>query len=84
MEEIKKQIDQLTDQMLYHARKYYVEDAPEISDFEYDVVATGEHVVEDVKGMVLPVFKVKQKLMYYQFGVEVKIVKNRGEKWVVI
>lgn len=47
-----------------------------VSDFEYDVVETGEHVVEDVKGMVLPVFKVKQKLMYYQFGVEVKIVKK--------
>ena len=36
MPQAKKQIDQLTDQMLYHARKYYVEDAPEISDFEYD------------------------------------------------
>lgn len=54
---------------LYREMKY-------VSDFEYDVVATGEHVVEDVKGMVLPVFKVKQKLMYYQFGVEVKIVKK--------
>ena len=54
---------------LYRELKY-------ISDFEYDITATEEHVVEDVKGIVLPVFKVKQKLMYYQFGVEVRIVKK--------
>jgi hypothetical protein len=47
-----------------------------LSDFEYDVVATGEHIVEDVKGIILPIFRLKQKLMYYQFGVEVKIVKK--------
>jgi len=39
MEEIRKQIDALTEQMLYHARKYYVDDAPEISDFEYDALS---------------------------------------------
>ena len=40
------------------------------------MVATGEHVVEDVKGIVLPIFKIKQKLMYDKFGVEVRIVKK--------
>ena len=55
--------------VLYREMKY-------VSDFEYDVVKTGEHIVEDVKGLVLPVFKVKQKLMYYVFGVEVRIVKK--------
>lgn len=55
--------------VLYRECKY-------VSDFEYDVVTTGEHVVEDVKGLVLPVFKIKQKLMYDKFGVEVKVVKK--------
>ncbi len=35
-EEIKAKLDQLRAKLRYHARKYYVEDAPEISDFEYD------------------------------------------------
>lgn len=47
-----------------------------VSDFEYVDVRTGEHVVEDTKGVVLPVFKLKQKLMYWQFGIEVKVVKR--------
>ena len=54
---------------LYRELKY-------VSDMEYDIVATGEHVVEDVKGMVLPVFKLKQKLMFYFFGVEVKVIRK--------
>ena len=29
---------QLTETLKYHARKYYVEDAPEISDYEYDMM----------------------------------------------
>ena len=36
MKEIQQEMQQLTDQLLYHARRYYNEDAPEISDFEYD------------------------------------------------
>lgn len=35
-EEIKNRIDELRVQLEYHSRKYYVDDAPEISDFEYD------------------------------------------------
>lgn len=63
--------------VLYRECKY-------VSDFEYDMVSTGEHIVEDVKGIVLPIFKIKQKLMYDKFGVEVRIVKSRGEKWVIV
>lgn len=61
---------------LYRECKY-------LSDMEYDVVATGEHIVEDVKGMILPVFRLKQKLMFYTFGVQVVVVKlgKKGE-WV--
>ena len=35
-ESVLEQITKLRDILRYHARKYYVEDAPEISDFEYD------------------------------------------------
>jgi len=34
--DIKKRIDELTEYLNYHSHKYYVEDAPEITDFEYD------------------------------------------------
>ena len=33
---IEKQISELREKIEYHSRKYYVEDAPEISDYEYD------------------------------------------------
>ena len=36
MEKIKEKIDYLTNQLNYHSKKYYVDDNPEISDFEYD------------------------------------------------
>ena len=38
MEAIQKEMQQLTEQLLYHARRYYNDDAPEISDFEYDAM----------------------------------------------
>jgi len=34
--EIKERIEKLRCQLTYHARRYYVDDDPEISDFEYD------------------------------------------------
>ncbi len=36
MTEIEAKIEQLRAELAYHAKRYYVEDAPEISDFEYD------------------------------------------------
>lgn len=36
--EAKKRIEYLRKQTEYHAKKYYDEDAPEISDFEYDML----------------------------------------------
>lgn len=36
MTDVQKEMQRLTEQLLYHARRYYNEDAPEISDFEYD------------------------------------------------
>lgn len=38
MDEIKKQIDELTDLLIHYAVKYYNEDAPEVTDFEYDAL----------------------------------------------
>lgn len=39
MEEgILRKIEKLREEIRYHARKYYVEDAPEISDYEYDAL----------------------------------------------
>lgn len=55
--------------VLYREVKY-------VSDFEYDIVSTGEHIVEDTKGVILPIFKLKQKLMYFFFGIQVKVVKK--------
>ncbi len=37
-EEAKKLIAELSEQIRYHNRKYYVEDSPEIDDFEYDAL----------------------------------------------
>ncbi len=36
MSEIQKKIEKLRAQISYHAKKYYVDDDPELSDFEYD------------------------------------------------
>ena len=35
-EDLLREYQSLCDQIAYHNRKYYVEDAPEIDDFEYD------------------------------------------------
>lgn len=45
-----------------------------VSDFEYDVVETGEHVVEDSKGYRTPLYQRKKKLMKEQHGVEIREV----------
>ncbi len=38
MKEIQARIEKLRRQLLYHAKKYYVEDDPEISDYDYDMM----------------------------------------------
>lgn len=38
MNAVKKRIDELTEILNYHNYKYYVEDSPEISDFEFDAL----------------------------------------------
>lgn len=46
-----------------------------VADFEYIVCKTGEKVVEDVKGYIVPEFKLKQKMMMYFHGIEVKVIE---------
>ena len=36
--DVKKRMDELVSLINYHAKKYYTEDAPEISDYEYDML----------------------------------------------
>ncbi len=46
MENIKNRIEELRKLLHYHSRKYYVEDSPEISDFEYDALYRELQVLE--------------------------------------
>lgn len=41
------------------------------SDFNFVVVATGEEVVEDVKGVKTPVYNLKKKLIEARYGIEI-------------
>lgn len=59
-----------------------------ISDFEYDEVATGKHIILDVKGSefnIDPVFKSKFKLLKYNLkdekNIEYKIVIKYKDIW---
>lgn len=38
MENAEKRMKELTELLTYHSHKYYVEDSPEISDYEYDML----------------------------------------------
>ena len=42
-----KRIQELSDTLKYHNRKYYIEDSPEIEDFEYDAMLRELEILED-------------------------------------
>ena len=44
------------------------------ADFVYVDVRTGETVVEDAKGVRTEVYKLKKKLMYDRYGIEIREV----------
>lgn len=44
------------------------------ADFVYKLVRNGKTVVEDVKGVKTPVYKIKKKLMKYIYGIEIQEV----------
>lgn len=45
------------------------------ADFEYIETATGRRVIEDVKGMILPAYKMKRHLMKALLNLEINEVK---------
>ena len=48
--EIKKRVDELRASLTYHSQRYYVDDSPEISDYEYDMMfAEPRKESEDVR-----------------------------------
>ncbi|MGN0106396.1 MAG: NAD-dependent DNA ligase LigA, partial [Hominilimicola sp.] len=47
MNDIEKRIEELIEKLNYHNHKYYVEDAPEISDFEFDALLTELEQLEE-------------------------------------
>lgn len=53
------------------------------SDFNYVLVATGEEVVEDVKGMKTDVYKLKKKLVEARYGIVISewpVTKKEAER----
>lgn len=51
----------------YHPIKY-------VADFVYTDNTTGKEIVEDAKGMRTEIYKIKKKLMYYVYKIEVQEV----------
>ena len=45
--EAKKRIEELTETLNYHSRKYYVDDSPEINDYDYDMLYRELETLED-------------------------------------
>ena len=43
-----------------------------LADFVYQNCATGERVVEDVKGYRTDVYKIKRRLMKHLYGIDIK------------
>lgn len=49
-----------------------------VADFAYTERATGKPVLEDVKGMKTPVYRLKAKLMQALYGITISEVTVRG------
>lgn len=47
-----------------------------VADFEYVDAFDGRVATEDVKGVVTPTFRLKQKLFESQYGRKIRLVKN--------
>ena len=47
-----------------------------IADFQYVDKATGDLIVEDVKGRIIPVYVINRKLMKAIYGIEIREVIN--------
>ena len=51
-----------------------------VADFVYYDTECGHEVVEDMKGMLTDVFKLKQKLMRAVHGIEIRLTTNRARR----
>lgn len=49
------------------------------ADFVYINTATSEEVVEDFKGVLLDVFRLKASIFFWRYGKQIKIVKQVNE-----
>lgn len=49
--EAKNRIEELRKQVEYHAKRYYDDDEPEISDFEYDMLMVELRNLEKISGI---------------------------------
>ena len=47
MEDIKEKIDNLRKTLRYHSNRYYNDDAPEIEDYEYDMMMRSLQELEE-------------------------------------
>ena len=61
--------DKFECQGVKHRAIYY------IADFRYIDVESGQLIVEDVKGLLTEVFKIKEKLLLYKYGKELTFRK---------
>lgn len=43
-----------------------------VADFTYTLTRNGQPVVEDVKGMKTDLYKLKKKLIYWIYGIEIR------------
>lgn len=49
-----------------------------VADFEYDLLTTGAHIVEDMKGVRTQVYRLKRKLMKAVHGIDVLETNRYG------
>jgi len=49
-----------------------------IADFTYFEAGSDRRIVEDVKGVITPLFRFKQKCVEAQYGIQINIVKMKG------
>lgn len=48
------------------------------ADYEYDLITTGAHIVEDCKGVRTPVYRLKKKLMKALHGIDILETNRDG------
>jgi hypothetical protein len=58
-----------------------------VADFTYTIDGTNDDIVEDCKGIITDIFRIKSKLFEANFGCKIQIVKMRPDmvnNWLAI